>query len=281
MQITKLKMPENKYSIKCPYTMVPEGITVHNTYNDASAMSEVSYMIGNDNKVSFHEAIDDYRVVQGIEHNRNSWNAGDGSKGFGNRKTIAVEICHSKSGGEKFDLAERNAAKRIAQILKEENLGIDTVGKHQDRSKKYCPHRTLDLGWERFLNMIREELGQTVSNTTTNTLNSNEVQNTDDKKEVIRKLQHAYNVSYKTNLVEDGIIGAKTTAVMKKYYLKNFTQNELVYWVQDRLVNHKHYNIAIDGKYGQNTEATVKQFQRDNNLKVDGYAGYNTISILI
>ena len=23
------------------------------------------------------------------------------------------------------------------------------------RSKKYCPHRTLDLGWERFLNLIR------------------------------------------------------------------------------------------------------------------------------
>lgn len=123
-------------------------------------MAEVSYMIGNNKQVSFHEAVDDYRVVQGMPHNRNSWNAGDGN-GFGNRKTIAIEICYSKSGGERFDKAERNAAKRIAQILKEHNWGIDKVGKHQDRSGKYCPHRTLDLGWERFLNMIREELGIT------------------------------------------------------------------------------------------------------------------------
>ena len=30
--------------------------------------------------------------------------------------------------------------------------------KHQDYSGKYCPHRTLDMGWERFLNKIREHL---------------------------------------------------------------------------------------------------------------------------
>ena len=30
--------------------------------------------------------------------------------------------------------------------------------KHQDYSGKYCPHRTLDLGWERFLNNIKEKL---------------------------------------------------------------------------------------------------------------------------
>ena len=159
MELTIVKMPQNKYSIKCPYEMEPEGITVHNTANDASAMAEVSYMIGNNNQVSFHEAVDDYRVVQGVLHNRNTWNSGDGSKGFGNRKTISIEICYSKSGGERFDKAERNAVKRIAQILKEHNWGIEKVGKHQDRNKKYCPHKTLDLGWERFLNMIKEELG--------------------------------------------------------------------------------------------------------------------------
>ena len=30
--------------------MTPEYITVHNTYNDASAMSEISYMLGNNLK---------------------------------------------------------------------------------------------------------------------------------------------------------------------------------------------------------------------------------------
>ena len=104
------------------------------------------------------------------------------------------------------------------------------------------------------------------------------------KKEIIKKLQHAYNVSYQTNLVEDGIKGKKTEAVMKQYYLKNFTKNELVNWVQDRLVNHKHYYIGksgIDGKYGKDTENAITLFQKDNGLTVDGKAGYDTISILI
>lgn len=122
-------------------------------------MAEASYMMENNKKVSFHEIVDDYRVVHCIDFNRNSYNAGDGRNGYGNRKTIAIEICYLKSGGERFDKAERNGAKRIAQILKEHNWGIDRVGTHQMRSKKYCPHRTLDLGWKRFLNMIREELG--------------------------------------------------------------------------------------------------------------------------
>ncbi len=39
--------------------MNPEFITVHNTYNDATAENEVSYMIRNDNQVSFHIAVDD------------------------------------------------------------------------------------------------------------------------------------------------------------------------------------------------------------------------------
>lgn len=158
MQITKVNCPQYKYSTKCPYEMIPEGITVHNTANDASAMAEISYMLGNNNQVSFHYAVDDYRIVQGIDENRNTWNSGDGGKGFGNRKTIAIEICYSKSGGERFDKAEDLAAEFIASILKKYGWGIEKVGKHQDRNGKYCPHRTLDLGWERFINKVKSHL---------------------------------------------------------------------------------------------------------------------------
>ena len=143
--------------------MIPEGITIHNTANDASAMSEISYMMNNNMQVSFHEAIDDYRCVQGIEHNRNAWHAGDGHQ-FGNMRTIGIEICYSKSGGERFEKAEKNAAERIAFLMKQYGWNLNnitdtrhTIGTHQNRSGKYCPHRTLDLGLERFYNMIREE----------------------------------------------------------------------------------------------------------------------------
>lgn len=279
MEIIKNLVDNAKHDIKCPYEMKPEFIVVHNTANDATAQNEVEYMKSNNNTVSFHYAIDDKQIVQGIEENRNAWHTGDGRNGKGNRYGIAIEICYSKSGGDRFDLAEKNAAKFIAEKLKEKGWGIDKVKKHQDFSNKYCPHRTLDYGWERFLNLIREELGQV-----TTPSNLSGIQNVDNKKEVIKNLQYAYNVSYKTNLVEDGIKGSKTEAVMKKHYLKNFTKNELVRWVQDRLVNYKHYSIGssrIDGKYGKDTENAIKQFQQDNRLVVDGKAGYHTISILI
>lgn len=157
MEVIKMLVDSSKYSIKCPYTMVAEYITVHNTANDASARNEVSYMRSNNEKTSFHVAVDDKEIVQGIEFNRNAYHAGDG-QGIGNRKTIGIEICYSKSGGDRFIQAEKNAAKYIAQLLKERNWGIDKVKKHQDWSGKYCPHRTLDMGWNRFLDMIRAEL---------------------------------------------------------------------------------------------------------------------------
>lgn len=161
MQITRVNCPTDKYSIKCPYSMTPQWITIHNTANDASAMSEVSYMIGNNNKTSFHVAVDNTRVVEAIPFNRVAWHAGDG-RGNGNMKSIGIEICYSKSGGQRFIDAEKLAAEYTAYLLKQYGWGIDRVKKHQDWSKKYCPHRTLDMGWQRFLNMVKMYLNNEV-----------------------------------------------------------------------------------------------------------------------
>ena len=172
MEVRQMLVDTSKYSIKCPYTMKPTRIVVHNTANDASANNEISYMRTNNNETSFHFAIDDKEVVQGIPLNRNAWHAGDGH-GKGNMQGIAIEICYSKSGGDRFIKAEQNAAKFIAQLLKERGWGVDKVTKHQDYSGKYCPHRTLDMGWERFLNMIIAELGEAQVNTSTSSKEPN------------------------------------------------------------------------------------------------------------
>lgn len=158
LNIKKNLVLPSRYHIKCPYKMTPEFIVVHNTANDASAANEVAYMVRNDNKISFHYAVDDQGVVQGVPENRNAWHAGDGTTGNGNRCGIGVEICYSKSGGERFVKAERNAARFIASRLKAYGWGIERVKKHQDFDGKYCPHRTLDNGWNRFLKLIQAEL---------------------------------------------------------------------------------------------------------------------------
>ena len=146
------------YSVKCPHSMTAEFIVVHNTANDATAENEVAYMIRNKNQVSFHYTVDDQEVVQGIPITRNAWACGDGANGKGNRKGIQVEICYSKSGGTRFDQAEKNAAHFIATLLRERQWGIEKVKKHQDFSNKYCPHRTLDKGWNGFIQMIKSYL---------------------------------------------------------------------------------------------------------------------------
>lgn len=147
-------VPKDKYAIKCPYTRTPTRVVIHNTANDAPAANEISYMRYNDLEISFHYAVDDVNIVQGIPESRNAWASGDGH-GKGNMEGIHIEICYSKSGGEKFDKAEQNAAEFTASLLKKYGWGIDKVTKHRDYDGKYCPHRTLDRGWQRFLSMVK------------------------------------------------------------------------------------------------------------------------------
>ena len=154
MKIIKDFVINDKYSIKCPFEMTPEFIVIHNTSNDASAASEVAYMKRNEKPVSFHVAVDDAEIRQAIPFDRNAWHAGDGNSGNGNRCGIAIEICYSKSGGKRFEKAEKNAAEYVAYLLKNYGWGISRVKKHQDFSGKYCPHRTLDMGWDRFLRKV-------------------------------------------------------------------------------------------------------------------------------
>jgi len=154
-------LPSIKYPIKAPYIMTPQYITVHNTANDASAANEIKYMITNNKQVSYHVAIDDVEAIQAIPFTRNGWHCGDG-QGMGNRKSIGVEICYSKSGGPRYAAAEENAVKYIALLLKHFGWGIERVKKHQDWNGKYCPHRILSENrWHLFLKRIEETLKPT------------------------------------------------------------------------------------------------------------------------
>ncbi|MEK5038962.1 peptidoglycan recognition protein family protein [Sporosarcina sp. FSL K6-3457] len=139
-------IPTSLHPLKAPYTMVPEYITIHNTYNDATAANEIAYMTRNTTVVGYHVAIDDKQAIQAIPFNRNAFHAGDGGKGNGNRKSIGIEICYSKSGGPKYIAAEENTVEYVAHVLKQYGWGIDRVKWHRDWSGKKCPHRIIDEG---------------------------------------------------------------------------------------------------------------------------------------
>lgn len=156
--ILKKLMSVLKYPIKSPHgTIIPTSITIHNTANDASALSEINYMSRTDtgSRVSFHYAVDDIQIVQGLPEDRSAIHAGTTA---GNKSSIGIEICYSKSGGARFIQAEKHAAWLTAKILNERGWGIDHVRTHQSWSGKYCPARTLNMGWQRFLNIVTAEL---------------------------------------------------------------------------------------------------------------------------
>ena len=292
MQITNVKLPESKYSKKCPYEMTPQGICVHNTYNDASAMAEISYMIGNDSSTSFHAAVDDYRVVTGLPFNRNGFHAGDGRNGKGNRTQIGIEICYSKSGGDRFDKAEKNAAEYIAYLLKQYNWGIDRVSKHQDYANKYCPHRTLDQGWSRFINMIKAEMGDNpteeitgkvaeIQTTLNNRYGTNLVVDNlfgpKTKKALVIGLQTELNKQFNKGLSVDGIFGVKTYKACVS--VKRGAQGNLT-WILQAILLVKGYSINVNGIFDDKTEKAVRSYQSSNHLVVDGICGRNTFKKL-
>jgi len=223
--------------------MTPEYITVHNTANDASAENEIAYMISNNNEVSYHFAVDDKEVVQGLPLDRNAWHCGDGGNGNGNRKSIGVEICYSKSGGLRYVKAEELAIKFIAQLLKERGWGINRVKKHQDWSNKYCPHRILSEGrWDSFLNRIKEELEKL------NNISQNISKPIDNGR--ILKLSNPY------------------------------IRGDDVRQLQENLISLGFYVGEIDGIFGPQTEKAVRAFQHAHNLLVDGIAGDQTLKTI-
>lgn len=152
----------SKYNIKCPYSMTPKYVVVHDTANSAPAKNEISYMISNGNEVSFHVAVDEKEAIQGIPFNRNSWSCGDGGKGQGNRYGISVEICRpTNSDRTLYDKSEENAVYVCARLLYKFGLGINNLKQHHDFASngKNCPAVIRNEGrWESFKSRVNSVL---------------------------------------------------------------------------------------------------------------------------
>lgn len=235
-RVSKL-IPQSAYKLKAPYDMTPQYITIHNTWNDASALAEVAYMSTNKNVTSFHVAIDDKHAVEAIPFIRNAWHAGDGSKGDGNRKSIGIEICYSKTGGAKYAQAEANAIEYIAYLLKQYGWTIDRVRWHKDWSGKNCPHRILDEGRA---SAVRDSISRKLAELNappviTPVSNVTYLQNGDKGDSVKRMQTDLQKAGFK--LAIDGSYGPATEDIVKAFQKK--------------------YGLVVDGFFGQNTQAKL------------------------
>ncbi|WIG48760.1 peptidoglycan-binding protein [Bacillus halotolerans] len=312
--VKKNLVSKSKYGLKCPNAMTAKYITIHNTANDASAANEISYMIGNTSSTSFHFAVDDKEVRQGIPTNRNAWHTGDGTNGTGNRKSIGVEICYSKSGGAKYKAAEKLAIKFVAQLLKERGWCIDRVRKHQDWNGKYCPHRILSEGrWDEVKSAIEAELkalgGKTTSKRPSSASKASGSTYTVKKGDTLSAIAKEHGgsvanlqswnnikdpnkitVGQKLKLTGSSTSSTKPSSKKTSYALPSgiykvtspMRKGDDVRQIQKVLAALYFYpnkgakNNGIDGVYGPKTANAVKRFQSMHGLTQDGVYGPKT-----
>lgn len=207
------------YRSKCCYTMKnPKGIGVHNfgsssgspTAQNSADVQNKEDMNPNSLK-SWHFQVDDKEIIQSLPMNRNSFSFGDGAKGEGNRNYISIEIMKDMptDNKEAADKAQDNGALAIAIIYYNKGWNIKDLKKHQDfkmtdGSYKYCPHRILDNGWDKFLEQVRKHYDKIIEmenikesgaedDTTVDNNNNNEKLNINLLNKLIEKLIQLVN----------------------------------------------------------------------------------------
>lgn len=255
-------------------------LVVHFTANDGdSDEANAKYFENNIVKASAHYFIDDDSVTQSVPDNYVAYSVGGnkypntkGGKYFticNNTNSLNIELCDTVKNG-KNDLSAKtraNAIEFIKQKVKKYKIDRNHVIRHYDVTGKNCPKYFVEdeTSWNEFLDDI---------------FGTNVKKNVEKVNENVANLQKALNESYGCKLKVDGKLGSKTVTEIKKHVVKNYTENSYAKWVQRRL-KAKKYKIKIDGKFGKNSKNTLEEFQKKNNLTVDGKCGYNTVMKLI
>lgn len=275
----------SKYSIKCPKPMKAKKITVHETDNMASAAGEISYMNGNNNQTSYHIAVDDKEAVQGLPLNRNGWHSGDGYNGYGNRNTIAVEICKNfdRNRGTRnlieplhseYIQARLNAVKVIAMLCVTEGIVANTsnIKSHNDWNGKNCPSKMRQDGyWPTFVQAVINEYNRLKGNKSkpSSGVTKPVVTNPSTSKSSTTKWKKVSGSWTGQSLFK----GQYGTPVKEMQTL--LANNNPPFYP-----NKSAKNNGIDSYFGNDTKDQVERFQIYYGLQVDGIPGkevYNKV----
>lgn len=134
--------------------MEVKGITIHNTGNDKTAKEIYDNLFAIKKQNLCHYLIDEKEILQTLDESLEASHTGKGYD-FGNRFTIAIEICRSQSEEDLYLKAEKKAVKFIKKLMKKYNLTKDDLYFHNDFDiYSTCPHRTLRIykSKEEFIN---------------------------------------------------------------------------------------------------------------------------------
>ncbi len=121
-----------------------QGITIHETGSDMTAQELHDYLnYESRDSRGCHYLVDDKEILQVMPDTWAVYHTGKGND-WGNRYTIAVEIC-SNISNEKYLQAEDRAISLIYNLQKKYHIGDDMIFFHNDfNDRTYCPKTILD-----------------------------------------------------------------------------------------------------------------------------------------
>lgn len=118
-----------------------------------------------------------------------------------------------------------------------------------------------------------------ISNFTGTSIASDGIIGTETRKGIVKCLQRALNLDYKSGLAMDGCRGNATNVALGHHYVKRGETQYLVTFVEIGLMTLGYYNGSVEspGVFGGGLETAVRNFQSKNGLVCDGIAGKGTI----
>ena len=275
-------------------------------FKNPNRQASANYCIGNDG-----------RIVGGVDENNRAWTSSSRSNDF---QSITIEISNSQTGGNWpiSDAAWNSLVNLCVDICKRHDFRLEYDGTkngslttHDMFANTNCPGPYLKGRMQELADTVNARLDGNSEEYSEN--NSESKKNTetniyhDGLVNCIYDIQEWLNRHYNTGLALDNIYGPKTknalikglqTELNKQYNkglavdgiwgLKTYNacinvrqgaEGNITMLIQMALFI-KGYSLSMDKKFGSDTTAKVKEFQKSKGLAADGIVGKNTFKAL-
>ena len=267
----------------------PAYIVIHTTDNYAKGANAKAHAKaqhdGNFKGYSAHVYVDDTEANQALPYNRGAWHVGVnyGGRLFGtvnNRNSVGIEMC--VQAGYNYEKAFQNTVQVCKQLMKQLGIPADRVVQHYDVCAKNCPSAIRAKGdWNRFKQLIGAE-------TTTPTVDKyyrTRKSWADSKSQIgaYKSLENAkkewkqgYTIyDWNGKAVYPVQTSEKAVVLTGKFetqlpIIRKGNSGVAVSVLQSVL------GVTVDGHFGDDTEASLKVFQKNTGVKVSGTCGIDS-----
>lgn len=248
---------------------------VHYTGNDCDTdEGNANYFANNNVGASAHYFIDDDSATQSVPDNHTAWSVGStglldqgspyrekGAKYWGkctNTNSLNFELCDTvKDGKHKLSKKTRaNAVVLIAKKMHEHDIPISRLIRHFDVNGKLCPIYwvTDEDDWKKFKNEVNAELKKL----------KGEEEPAKKETKPAKKEKKKYSGKFPT--------------LPKRGYLTTGDTGTQVGRLQAFLNWYGNYDLEVDEDFGPKTEDAVENFQKSEDLAIDGDFGKESLA---